>query len=101
MIKLECRLSKSETMRESNVIESGKCFESFSSAIPDCFELRAPDFEFKVWGSESGKMKQQWKLRLASENDIPALEKLISLSVHGLQAADYSTAQTEAALGSV
>ena len=46
-------------------------------------------------------MKENWKLRLAHENDIPALEKLIPLSVHGLQASDYSIAQMDAALGSV
>ena len=46
-------------------------------------------------------LKENWKLRLARENDIPALEKLIPLSVHGLQASHYSIAQMDAALGSV
>jgi GNAT superfamily N-acetyltransferase len=46
-------------------------------------------------------MKQQWKLRLANESDVPALEKLIPLSVRGLSRADYSSAQMDAALGSV
>ena len=46
-------------------------------------------------------LKENWKLRLARENDIPALEKLISLSVRGLQASHYSIAQIDAALGSV
>jgi GNAT superfamily N-acetyltransferase len=43
----------------------------------------------------------QWSPRLARENDVPALEALIPLSVRGLQAAYYSAAQMEAALGSV
>ena len=40
-------------------------------------------------------------LRLAHEPDIPALEILIPLSVRALQAAHYSPAQMEAALGPV
>ena len=40
-------------------------------------------------------------LRLAREDDIPAIEKLIPLSVRSLQAAHYSPAQMEAALGPV
>jgi GNAT superfamily N-acetyltransferase len=40
-------------------------------------------------------------LRLACDSDIPALEALIELSVRELQAADYSTAQMDGALGSV
>src|SRR5437763_2162272 len=46
-------------------------------------------------------LKENWKLRLAREDDIPALEKLITLSVRGLQASHYSVAQMAAALGSV
>jgi GNAT superfamily N-acetyltransferase len=46
-------------------------------------------------------LKENWKLRLARENDIPALQKLIPLSVRGLQASHYSVAQIDAALGSV
>ena len=46
-------------------------------------------------------LKENWKLRLARENDIPALEKLITLSVRGLQPSHYSVAQMDAALGSV
>ena len=46
-------------------------------------------------------LKQNWKLQLARENDIPALQKLIPLSVRGLQASHYSVAQMDAALGSV
>jgi N-acetylglutamate synthase-like GNAT family acetyltransferase len=42
-----------------------------------------------------------WPLRLAREADVPALEELIRLSVRGLQANYYSTAQMEAALGLV
>jgi len=42
-----------------------------------------------------------WTLRLAREDDIPAIEKLIPLSVRSLQAAYYSPAQMEAALGPV
>jgi GNAT superfamily N-acetyltransferase len=40
-------------------------------------------------------------LRPALERDIPALEKLILISARTLQAAHYSTAQIEAALGPV
>lgn len=43
----------------------------------------------------------KWKLRLAREDDIPALEVLIPISVRALQAAHYSAAQMEAALGPV
>ena len=42
-----------------------------------------------------------WSLRLANESDIPELEALIERSVRELQAADYSTAQMDGALGSV
>jgi GNAT superfamily N-acetyltransferase len=47
------------------------------------------------------EVKANWKLRLAGEQDIPALETLIPLSVRSLQAAHYSRAQIEAALGLV
>lgn len=42
-----------------------------------------------------------WPLRLAQDDDIAALEELIPLSVRRLQAAHYSPAQMEAALGTV
>src|SRR6185295_3216724 len=42
-----------------------------------------------------------WRPRLAREDDIPALEALIPVSVRTLQARDYSPAQMEAALGPV
>ena len=42
-----------------------------------------------------------WQPRLAREQDIPELEALIPLSVRGLQAAHYSPAQMEAALGPI
>jgi GNAT superfamily N-acetyltransferase len=42
-----------------------------------------------------------WTMRLARELDIAALEILIPLSVKALQAAHYSLAQMEAALGPV
>ena len=42
-----------------------------------------------------------WTPRLAQEDDIPALERLIPQSVRVLQAAHYSPAQMEAALGPV
>ncbi len=44
-------------------------------------------------------MREAFALRLAKPGDIPALAGLISLSVHGLQADTYSSAQREAALG--
>lgn len=40
-----------------------------------------------------------WPVRLATESDIPELEALIPLSSRALQAADYSQAQLDAALG--
>jgi GNAT superfamily N-acetyltransferase len=42
-----------------------------------------------------------WKIRLAREEDIPALHALIEASVRGLQAGDYTPAQIEGALGTV
>jgi len=41
------------------------------------------------------------ELRLATLNDIPAIEELIAASVNGLQAGDYSVEQRTGALGSV
>lgn len=46
-------------------------------------------------------MKTEWSLRLAREEDIPAIENLIPLSVRGLQSSYYSVAQMETAIGSV
>lgn len=46
-------------------------------------------------------MNRPWPLRLARAEDIPELERLIPLSVRALQAAYYSPAQMEAALGPV
>jgi len=40
-------------------------------------------------------------LRLATEDDVPALHALIEGSVRGLQAGDYTPAQIEGALGTV
>jgi GNAT superfamily N-acetyltransferase len=42
-----------------------------------------------------------FRLRLATEEDLPALHALIEASVRGLQAADYTPAQIEGALGTV
>ncbi len=47
------------------------------------------------------ELETNWRLRLAEQRDIPALELLIPLSVRALQAAYYSSAQMEAALGPV
>ncbi len=46
-------------------------------------------------------MNDGFALRLATEADIPALHELIEASVRGLQAADYTAAQIEGALGTV
>lgn len=46
-------------------------------------------------------MAQPFALRLATDNDIPALNALIEASVRGLQAGDYTPAQIEGALGTV
>ena len=43
----------------------------------------------------------QFDLRLATFEDIPAIEALIAASVNGLQAGDYSQEQRSSALGSV
>lgn len=43
----------------------------------------------------------RFKLRLASEEDIPALHALIETSVRELQTGDYTPAQIEGALGTV
>ncbi|MFZ0394942.1 MAG: GNAT family N-acetyltransferase, partial [Terracidiphilus sp.] len=43
----------------------------------------------------------RFQLRLATEDDIPALDALIEASVRGLQAGDYTPAQMEGALGAV
>jgi GNAT superfamily N-acetyltransferase len=42
-----------------------------------------------------------FRLRLATEEDIPALHALIEASVRGLQAGDYTPAQIEGSLGTV
>src|SRR2546422_806211 len=47
------------------------------------------------------KAPMNWTPRLAREDDIPALEELIPLSVRTLQAPYYSQGQMEAALGPV
>jgi GNAT superfamily N-acetyltransferase len=43
----------------------------------------------------------KFNLRLATDEDIPALHALIEASVRGLQAGDYTPAQIEGALGTV
>jgi GNAT superfamily N-acetyltransferase len=43
----------------------------------------------------------KWTPRLATEDDIPSLQKLIPLSVRTLQAPYYTSAQMDAALGPV
>lgn len=49
----------------------------------------------------SGSLPSEPALRLGRDDDVPALEALIRLSVQKLQAATYSDAQREAALGPV
>jgi GNAT superfamily N-acetyltransferase len=51
--------------------------------------------------SGSSETDETFSLRLAREDDIPALEALIPLSVRGLQGTHYSPVQMEAALGPV
>ncbi len=46
-------------------------------------------------------MTETFGLRLATEEDIPALHALIEASVRGLQANDYTQAQMDGALGTV
>jgi GNAT superfamily N-acetyltransferase len=45
--------------------------------------------------------ESEFNLRLATEDDIPALHALIEASVRGLQANDYTPAQMQGALGTV
>jgi GNAT superfamily N-acetyltransferase len=45
--------------------------------------------------------QETFALRLATEDDVPALQALIEASVRGLQAGDYTQAQIEGALGTV
>jgi GNAT superfamily N-acetyltransferase len=47
------------------------------------------------------KPASRFALRLATEEDIPALHALIEASVRGLQANDYTQAQMEGSLGTV
>jgi GNAT superfamily N-acetyltransferase len=47
------------------------------------------------------KAGTDFALRLATEEDIPALHALIEASVRGLQAGDYTQAQIDGALGTV
>ncbi|HZU22172.1 MAG TPA: GNAT family N-acetyltransferase [Terriglobales bacterium] len=47
------------------------------------------------------KAAQRFTIRLATEEDIPVLERLIAASVQVLQATDYTAEQREAALGTV
>ncbi len=46
-------------------------------------------------------MEPKFRLRLATEDDIPDLHALIESSVRGLQAGDYTAAQIVGALGTV
>ena len=46
-------------------------------------------------------MESEFQLRLATDEDVPALHALIEASVRGLQATDYTPAQIEGALGTV
>jgi GNAT superfamily N-acetyltransferase len=46
-------------------------------------------------------MSPAFSIRLATDDDIPALHALIEASVRGLQANDYTPAQIEGALGTV
>lgn len=49
----------------------------------------------------SSKPASEWRLRLAEMTDVESLNRLIALSVRGLQVRDYSSEQIEAALGTV
>jgi GNAT superfamily N-acetyltransferase len=53
------------------------------------------------WAVFSMESLDKFKLRLATEEDVPALHALIEASVRGLQAGDYTQAQIEGALGTV
>lgn len=46
-------------------------------------------------------MSARFSLRVATEDDIPALHALVEASVRGLQANDYTQAQIDGALGTV
>jgi GNAT superfamily N-acetyltransferase len=47
------------------------------------------------------EISEKFRLRQATEEDIPALEVLIEASIRGLQAGDYTRVQIEGALGTV
>jgi GNAT superfamily N-acetyltransferase len=49
----------------------------------------------------SNVIKLDWLVRLARDDDVAGIEELIPLSVRELKGSHYSTAQVEAALGSV
>lgn len=51
--------------------------------------------------TEVQRAADRWRPRVAVERDIPAIAELIPLSVRGLQAAHYSPAQMESAIGTV
>ena len=52
--------------------------------------------------SDASKPDQKvWQLRLADDTDVPSLKKLVPHSARVLQAAHYSAAQIDAALGPV
>jgi GNAT superfamily N-acetyltransferase len=58
-------------------------------------------FDHMPTGIRSSESNRNWPQRLAAEADVPALEALIPLSVHGLQASYYSQDQRDAAIGPV
>lgn len=49
----------------------------------------------------TGSPRPAWRARIAVEKDIPAIAELIPASVRELQAAHYTQAQREAAIGTV
>lgn len=77
-----------------------------TTAEPRVLAQRLRQLDVGSWVLDVGCLKSYcvnspFSLRLACEADIPILEQLIPFSVRRLQAATYSPAQMEAALGPV
>src|SRR5258707_636553 len=94
MVKVDCShwLLSHESV-EWSITKAGTVWSSSGDSIPG----NIPRFDMEL----PLQTTIHWLPRLAREEDIPALEALIPLSVRTLQAPHYSRAQIEAALGPV
>jgi len=78
-------------------------FELFEEYLKDREAVgpEAIQARFIAMLEELNRKRKDWPLRLAREDDVPAIDALIPISVRALQAPYYSPAQMEAALGPV